>query len=122
MNPRMLPLSLFVVAFGLSAVACTSGTTTELPVNCPADLWLQTTPLVDTLLVGEFVNLRANAFGCAGTVALATTWLWRSSDTLVARVDSTSGRVQARRSGTATITPRSPIYGNGIAAGITVMP
>lgn len=120
MNPRMLPL--FVVALGLSAIACTSGTTTELPVNCPADLRLQTTPLVDTLLVGEFVNLRASAFGCAGTVTLATTWLWHSSDTLVARVDSTSGRVQARRAGSATITPRSSTYGSGIPAGITVLP
>jgi hypothetical protein len=40
----------------------------------------------------------------------------------VARVDSTSGRVQARRAGSATITPRSSTYGSGIPAGITVLP
>lgn len=113
---------LAVVATGVLIAACSAGEATEPPVNCPADLRLQTTPLNDTLLVGEFLNLRALAFGCAGRDTLETSWLWRSSDTLVLRVDSTSGRAQARRTGSATVTPRSARYGDGLPASITVLP
>jgi uncharacterized protein YjdB len=57
-------------------------------------------PPSSTLHTGDTLRLRAS--GSNGCQAI-TQWRWRSSDTLVALVDSTQGLVFARKEGTASI-------------------
>jgi hypothetical protein len=77
-------------------------------------------PLTATLHPGD--TLRLHAMASAGCTPITTQWRWRSSDTLIAKVDSL-GLVLARRQGIAAIIAEAvvdpAIKG---AAAITVTP
>lgn len=93
-------LSLIVLA---ELLACTADPSSVAPVAPNCGLSGPTvTPATATLHVGDTVRATVALTPCQG-IPTPAVFLWRSSDTLRASVDSITGLVRARRSGGATI-------------------
>lgn len=91
------------------------------PVNCPDDLRYVVSPDSSTLAVGQSFIPLVTALGCGGTEVLESPkWHWRSSDSLVVRIDSASGRATAQSAGAATIYPTWTSEGSGFGIPVTV--
>jgi uncharacterized protein YjdB len=112
------------------------GAVAFVAMACGADRALQTNPPVDSLITCLLVvavspasvtlhpgdTLRLQVTGGAGCTPF-TEWRWRSSDTLVASVDSIGGLVRARSRGVATAIAEAVSDRNVKgAAAITVVP
>ena len=114
MTRRAIALTTVLVA---AAAACRDTPTVEI---CPSDLRYSVQPDSRTLSIGESLTPQVTALGCYGTKVLETPrWIWRSSDTLVLRVDSLSGTATARGTGTARVYPTW--VGNSDTFGVTIV-
>ena len=70
----------------------------------------------------DSTRLQATAFGCGGTVTLATSWLWSAKDTSVVRVDASSGWLYGVRAGVSEIVATSqPPYSVAVHWVVTVL-
>lgn len=107
LTPRLRPrlvLSLPMLITALGVLACAGDGPTG-PPDPPAVASIQVTPGGDTLIaIGRTRTFTAVARAANGTAIPDATIRWRSSDTLVARVDSMTGVVTAVSNGGATIT------------------
>ncbi len=108
------------VALGLMAIAAVGCSDPVVARNCPSDLRMGTTPVTRTLRVGEAFTATASALGCGGTEQLQESWTWRADDAAVVTVDSLSGRITGRASGSARVTPTGRRYGPGVPVTVTV--
>ncbi len=110
-----------VLALALSTtlwLSCAGGGDVTGPPEPLPVASIQVTPGADTLIaVGRTRTFTAIARAADGTAIAGTTIRWRSSDTLVARVDSTTGVVTALRDGLATISAHAgTVSGSGTVA------
>ena len=89
---------------------------TAVPANVAT---ITVTPATKTLTAGDTATLTATARDPGGVVQPGVVFAWSSSDTTIAVVDA-SGRVKARRAGTATISATA--NGKTGSATVTVNP
>jgi Bacterial Ig-like domain (group 2). len=116
-----------VIALTVLGVAACTGADSPTVAGDSFDSCIQepfVTPAAATLHVGDTITLSVKGGPCVGDGGtVQPRWTWRSSDSTVATVDSSSGLVRAQGKGSTTII--STLVGeasvNG-AGSITVVP
>ena len=97
--------SVLLCAAVTAVVGCSRTTTAATNPQCMGVRSLVVAPASTTLVMGDTVRLSAKYAGpvCNGATPTAP-WSWRSIDPEVATVDSTTGLVTARTTGSTSIT------------------
>jgi len=109
-RPRARRGVLLTAAIGaaITAASCAGGSEVAGPPDPLPIASIQVTPGADTLLaIGRTRTFTATARTANGATVPNAPIRWRSSDTLIARVDSLTGVVTAVRGGRATISAQS---------------
>ena len=102
------------ILLGIS-VLCTSA------CGCDADLQVRLNPQTRTLAVGETFTPSLRLLGCGGTEPLSDVVTWVAQDTSVARVDASSGRTLALRTGSTVILATGQKYHSVGGVAVTVV-
>jgi uncharacterized protein YjdB len=102
-----------VVAIAVAASACSSSDVVSLATDgCDSEVLHTVTvsPASATLHPGDSIQVVAIADPCSAAAQVNTgAFFWKASDSSVATVDSVSGMVHARSTGTATIIATSSL-------------
>lgn len=106
----------------LTTLCSGCGETPAEVVVCPSDLQYRVSPDAATLNVGQSFTAAVTALGCGGTKVLEPPrWIWRSSDSLVIRVDSATGRATGQSAGAAVMYPTWSARGGAYNIPVTVL-
>jgi hypothetical protein len=95
-------LSEIVVALVVGCTVSLAGCS-ELPLACTDELGIRFSPQSPTLAVGESVLASLELSTCGGRTRWKPTVVWRTDDTTVVAVDSTTGRITGRSVGDAIV-------------------
>lgn len=101
----MLATRVFILS---AAALLLSGCDLPLPVDCPADIGWEVSPQQRTVQVGQSFTAEAFVLSCGGRDRERASVVWRSSDPMVAQVDSVSGRVSGVAPGSTQVEARDP--------------
>jgi hypothetical protein len=96
--------------------------TLAVTTTCTLELGIRVTPPAIVIPVGGQSAPRVQLWTCGGHVQLTDELRWRSTDTLIARVDSASGLTTGVREGRATVLVSGRKYAHVGAIRVTVTP
>jgi hypothetical protein len=101
LGPKLVPRRFGFAA--VSAFVLGSLSACELPLMCTDELGMSFSPPSPTLAVGQSVNASLELSSCGGRERWHPSVTWRTDDSLVVAVGSSSGRVTGRAAGDALV-------------------